>query len=397
MNLLIFNCGSSSLSYSLYRATPLRDVETLASGKAYHVATKSQEAAYILHHAHGETLRREHPFPDHAAAASVVLEHLAVRSYAIDAIGHRFVHGGTFFHGSAMLDEAALDKLRQCLPLAPIHNPNSIKVVEACQQALPGVPQYASFDTAFHAGLPESAYRYALPKDWTELGFRKYGFHGLSYQSVTNSLAEFLGVPLSSVKMVLCHLGTGGSSVAAVDGGRSVETSMGYSPLPGLIMSTRSGDLDPTIPLALVGKHGLSPENVERRLNRESGLLGVSGVTSDVLELVELAEQGHTLAQLAVDMYVHRLKATIGAYLAILGGADVLAFTDDVGKRCAAIRAQTCAGLEPLGLELDPALNLHACPDETVRVSKMESACEILVVPTDEAAVIAREGLELFL
>jgi len=396
MNLLIFNCGSSSLSYSLYMLKTARSLETIASGKAYHVATKSQEPAYILHKAQGTSTRMEHPFPNHAIAAAEVLKHLAEINAEIDAVGHRFVHGGTYFQGPTVLDDEAIANLRKCLPLAPIHNPNSMAVVEACQQALPGIPQYASFDTAFHAVLPEKAYRYALPQDWTELGFRKYGFHGLSYQSVTASVAEFLDIPLASLKMVLCHLGTGGSSVAAVDGGRSVETSMGYSPLPGLIMSTRCGDLDPTIPLALVGQYGLAPEVVERRLNKESGLLGVSGVSSDVFELVELAEKGHARAQLAVDMYVHRLKGIIGAYLAILGGADVLAFTDDVGQRCPAIRMRTCAGLEPLGLELDPALNLQTRPDATVRVSKLESACEILVVPTDEAAVIAKEGADLF-
>ena len=258
------------------------------------------------------------------------------------------------------------------------------------------MPQYCVFDTAFHATLPEHAWRYALPYDLSErYGFRKYGFHGLSYQYVTLQAARTLGRPAEDFRMVACHLGTGGSSVAAIDCGRSVETSMGYWPLPGLVMSTRTGDLDPAIVLELMGQHGFTAEQVDHLLNKESGLVGVAGASSDLLELLRLEGEGHERAQLAVAMYVHRVKSYIGAYAAVLGGLGVLAFTDEIGVRAWQVRERTCADMAWFGVKLDLDANRVAPHDRITDVSAPDSPVRILVIPADEEWIVANGGLEV--
>lgn len=396
-NLLIFNCGSSSLSYKLYRITDQANLVEAAVGKAYHVGTKSQEESYLLHKVGSSQKKEVRPLPNHREAARAALQHLQQAGLPVGMVGHRFVHGGTQFTQSALITAETLSRLEQCSPLAPIHNPNSLSVIHLCQEMLPRAVQFAAFDTAFHASLPEKAYRYALPRSLADqFGFRKFGFHGLSYQYVSLQASQFLGAPLESLKIVACHLGTGGSSVAAIQGGRSLDTSMGYSPLPGLIMSTRSGDLDPAIVLELIGERGYSVEAVNCMLNKDSGLVGISGTSSDLFELIRLAEEaGDERAQLAVGMYVHRLKGYIGAYLAILGGADALVFTDDIGVRAWQVRAQACAGMEWLGIYLDESANRSAPADQIALVSQPASRVKVLSIPTDEEAVIALEGLRL--
>ncbi len=412
MNLLVFNCGSSSLTYKLYRADAGRELAVLAAGKAFHVGTVTREAAYLTHSyvAHAASLRRNpadcdtlererdvRPLPDHRAAAAAVLAHLRGQGLRVDAIGHRFVHGGVRFRAPVVVTDAVLPELESCNRLAPIHNPNSLSVIHLCRAELPQVLQYAVFDTAFHATLPEAAYRYGLPLALADrCDFRKFGFHGLSYEYVTHEASRVLDRPVAALKIIACHLGTGGSSVAAIDGGRSIETSMGYSPLPGLIMSTRSGDLDPAIVLALIAEHGYTPEAVDRLLNRESGLIGISGTSSDLFELIRLADEaGDRRARLAVAMYVHRLKSTIGAYAAVLGGFDVLAFTDDIGVRGWQVRERACACLGWCGVLLDAETNRRAPADTAAVVSADESRVKVLSIPTDEEVVIARAGLRL--
>ena len=395
-NLLVFNCGSSSLTYKVYRADAGRALSVLAAGKAFHVGTVTQEAAHLRHTLDAETVTDVRPLPDHRAAAAAVLTHLRVRGVAPDAIGHRFVHGGARFQAPVVVTDEILPELAACNRLAPIHNPNSLSVIHLCRAELPQAVQYAVFDTAFHATLPEAAYRYALPLALADrCGFRKFGFHGLSYEYVTGEAARALGRPVEALKIVACHLGTGGSSVAAIDGGRSVETSMGYSPLPGLIMSTRCGDLDPSIVLALIAEHGYTPAAVDRLLNRESGLIGVSGASSDLFELIRLDEARDARARLAVAMVVHRLKSTIGAYAAVLGGFDVLAFTDDIGVRGWQVRERACAGLAWCGVILDAEANRRAPNDAIAVVSAAESPVAVLSIPTDEEVVIARAGIGL--
>lgn len=396
-NILVFNCGSSSQSYKVYQATQQGELEVVASGKAFHVGVKTQEAAYLVHQAGDKTTRQTQEISSHRISAQTILDYLLDQNLEISWIGHRFVHGGDKFQASVQVTAQTLTQLQSCLDLAPIHNPNSLSVIEVCNEILPQARQYVTFDTAFHASLPEYVYRYALPaKLADELNLRKYGFHGLSYKYVTQKAAQFLQQPLESIKIIACHLGTGGSSVAAIAGGHSQETSMGYSPLPGLVMSTRSGDFDPAILLTLIEKQGYSAAQLNRILNKESGLLGVSGISSDLSELVYLAdEKGSQPARLAVEMYVHRLKSYIGAYSAVLGGLDVLIFTDDIGVKLWQIRQAACQGMEYCGMVLDVQKNQQAATDQLLLVSAQESKVKILVIPTDEEFVIAQEGLKL--
>ncbi len=396
-NLLIFNCGSSSLSYKVYRLAAQGQPEEIATGKAYHVGTKSQEESYLQYKAGGHSEKEVKPLPNHREAARAILQYLQHIDLPVQVIGHRFVHGGTQFAESAWITPESLPRLEQCSPLAPIHNPNSLSVIHLCQEMLPQALQFAAFDTAFHAGLPEKAYRYALPTALADqFGFRKYGFHGLSYQYVSLQASRFLQAPLETLKIVACHLGTGGSSVAAIQGGRSLDTSMGYSPLPGLVMSTRCGDLDPAVVLELIGERGYSVEAVNRLLNKDSGLVGISGYSSDLFELIQrMEEPGGEKARLAVEMYVHRLKSYIGAYLAILGGADALVFTDDIGVRAWQVRARACARMEWCGIRLDEDANRRALANQIALVSQADSPVKVLSIPTDEEAVIALDGARL--
>ncbi len=397
MNLLIFNCGSSSLNYKVYQAQPPAALSVIAHGKAHHVGAQSQEAPYLVHQIDEQVIRQSVALPHHAAAASEVLAKLAAAGISIDAVGHRFVHGGTQFSRTTRITANNLPDLEACSPLAPIHNPGSLSVLYLCQDRLGDTPQFAAFDTAFHARMPEYAYRYALPPALADnLGFRKYGFHGLSYQYVSGETARFLNLPVEKLRLIACHLGTGGSSAAAIAGGHSIDTSMGYTPLAGLVMSTRSGDIDPSILLTLIERDGYTAQQLNHLLNKASGLLGVSGFSSDLFEIVARAEAGDEQARLAVTMYVYRLKIYIGSYLAILGGCDALAFTDEIGQRCWQVREAICAGLQGLGIELDISANRGADGRALQVVSAPGSPIKVLVVPTDEEFVVAQEGLQLF-
>ena len=396
MNILVFNCGSSSLNCKVFHALPSGELAPIVQAKAHHVGVQSQEAPYIDFHYDGNTTRLDAPLPDHAAAAGAILDWLDSSRVRVDASGHRFVHGGTSLHETTRITSDNLPLLEACAPLAPLHNPAALAVIHICRQRLGEIPLFAAFDTAFHARMPGFASRYALPGELRELPeMRKYGFHGLSYQYVTAETARYLDIPVEKLRLIACHLGTGGSSAAAINGGHSVDNSMGSSPLAGLIMSTRCGDLDPTIPLTLVDKFGYTPQEVGRLLNKESGLVGISGFSSDLFEIVDRAEAGSQPARLAVDMYVHRLKRYIGAFLAVLGGCDALVFTDDIGQRCWQIREAACRGLEPLGIVLDEDANRSASGGETEAINKPESPIHVLVVPTDEELVIARDCLRL--
>lgn len=396
INILIFNCGSSSLSYRLYRAESGGALVEIAAGKAYHVALPTAAGAYLLHQGEGAVVRQELPLPDHRSAAGAVLDYLAAQHLQVGAVGHRFVHGGTRFKQAALLEAEVQAALEELSELAPMHNPNALSVVHLCQERLPGVRQYAAFDTAFHQSLPEHAWRYAIPIDLADRhGYRKYGFHGLSYQSVVSQVSAHLEVAPGVFKMVICHLGTGGASLSAVDRGRCVETSMGYSPLAGLMMSTRSGDLDPALVLDLIQRENYSPQQVRALLNQNSGLLGIAGSSSDLFELLELAEEGDQRSELALAMYVHRLRLYIGAYFAVLGGADVLAFTDDIGLRAWQVREWACDQMRWCGMILDPIANHEAPPERLSVISALESRVLVLAVPNDEARVIAEAGLAL--
>ena len=395
MNILVFNCGSSSQNYKLYHSKS-SNLEVLCKGKAHRVGVKSNEPSFIEHTLNNKVTRLTLPIPDHATAANLILDFLQKNDLPINAIGHRFVHGGKLFQQSILLSPVHLAELAAVLPLAPIHNPNSLSVIQVCLQRLPKIPETLTFDTAFHAGLPESAYRYALPNELTDrLGLRKYGFHGLSYQYVSRQAAEFLHLPLESLRLIACHLGTGGSSVCAIQGGISIDTSMGYSPLAGLMMSTRSGDLDPAVILDMLSR-GQSAAEISTLLNKNSGLLGISEFSSDIRDLIKAADkENNTLARLAIDMYTTRLTKTIGCYLALLGGADALLFTDDIGLQNPLVREKACSGLEWAGVSLDTAANANAPLDRMSEINRADSRVHILVTPTDEELVIARETVRL--
>jgi acetate kinase len=393
MNILVFNCGSSSQNYKLYQASD-GGFDLICKGKAHRVGVVGKEPSFIEHAWDGHSEHLELPLPNHAAAAGLILDFLQAKEFTIDSIGHRFVHGGSTYQRSIVITPEVYANLPSLNLLAPIHNPNSLSVINVCRERLPDLPETLTFDTAFHAGMPESAYTYALPAEWRErFRLRKYGFHGLSYQYVTRKAADFLQRPLESLRMVACHLGTGGSSAVAIDGGISIDTSMGYSPLPGLMMSTRSGDLDAGIVVELL-KQGLTSTAISDLLNKRSGLLGVSGFSSDIRDVLAAAAQDEN-ARLAIDLYTQRLRKTIGAFITLLGGIDALLFTDDIGLQNPAVREMACRGLGWAGVELDELANEAALLDSVSDVSREGSATRILVLPTDEERVIAEETLRV--
>ncbi len=396
MNILVFNCGSSSLIYKVFSAGSPEDVEEVFSAKASRVGVQGSVPSYIETRFGFTTWKRAAPMKNHRQAATLALKALGETGLHIDCVGHRFVHGGSHFHESVVLDAEVTRRLELCRPLAPIHNPNSFSVIGECRKALPDTPQFVAFDTAFHHSLPPEAYSYALPAKLVQrFGFRKYGFHGLSYQYITRTIPSYLHVPVEDLKIVACHLGTGGSSVAAIDGGRSLDTSMGYSPLPGLLMSTRCGDIDPMLAIYLMTTYGYRSDDVLDLFNKRSGLLGVSGYSSDIRDIIVRASEHEEKSALALTMYIQRVKKYIGSFVVLLGGMDVLAFTDDIGLHNPAVRQLVCEEMGWCGLVLDPAANARATGNAISSLSGETSRVRILSVPTDEELMICLEGIKL--
>ena len=391
MDILVFNCGSSSQGFTLFRDNGSGEPEIPAFGKARNVAAKTKAEAVLVWTVNGESGQKVCDLSTHRLAAEEILSLLAAHGMNVDAVAHRFVNGGDHFERAAKLDGPTLARLRKCLPLAPIHNPNSYSVIEVCLERLPGVPQYAVFDTAFHSRMPEEFTAYAIPREDAKAnGWRKTGFHGLSYQYVSRRAASLLKKEPDQLKLVMCHLGTGGSSVCAFRDGHSVDTSMGYSPTAGLVMSTRSGDLDPEIVLELMRK-GMTADGISDYLNKKSGLLGLSGYSSNLGEIIEAAEQGNKDCALAFKVYVNRLRSYIGAFLFLLNGADALIFTDDAGVKFAKMREAVCRDAEFFGLALDPVKNNEYTPGSEACISTPESRVQIWVIPTDEERTIFDE------
>jgi acetate kinase len=396
MNTLVFNCGSSSLTYKVFGG-PASHPDVILHGKAHRVGVKGSEPSFVENRFRGETHKNVLPIEDHRQAASLAFDFIREKSIPVDWIGHRFVHGGSRFTGSCVLSQETLGALRDCIPLAPIHNPIALSVVNESRRSIPLKRQYVTFDNAFHATLPPRAFAYLLPKAINEkFGFRKYGFHGLSYSYVVQKTAEFLELPAEGLRIIACHLGTGGSSVAAILGGRSIDTSMGYSPLTGLMMSTRSGDIDPMVTVYLMAAHGYRPDEVLDLLNKKSGLLGISGFSSDIGDLVGRISDKEQNSELAVRMYVHRLKKYVGSYIAALDGVDALVFTDDIGLRNPFIRQQVCEQMDWAGIVLDQRLNESAPVDQITNVRAAGGTASILTIPTEEECVILLEGTKLF-
>jgi acetate kinase len=390
-NVLVINAGSSSLKYSLVDAGT---GAALASGLVERIG----ESSGVVTHTgpDGEAHRTERKVETHEDALRDAIAAFEEHGPALDdteiaAVGHRVVHGGARFGDPVLVDDELIDKVTELVPLAPLHNPANLEGLRVARKLFPDLPQVAVFDTAFHQTLPEHAYTYAVPLAWREEHLiRRYGFHGTSHRFVSNEAARFLGRPADELNAIVLHLGNG-ASATAVQGGRSVDTSMGLTPLEGLVMGTRSGDLDPAIHAHLCRQLGWSLDEIDRALNRDSGLKGLSG-HNDFRELMRLREAGDERARLAFDVYCYRIRKYVGAYYAVLGHVDAVIFTAGVGEHSPAVRAAALQGLERLGIEVDPARNTGPVDGPTV-VSPDGAEVAVLVVPTNEEWEIARQTL----
>jgi acetate kinase len=397
MNILIFNCGSSSLTCKVFATETGKPIREILAVKAHRVGVTGVRAGFIEYKCEGRSEKDLRPALSHQLSAKRIADYIKKKGIALDYLGHRFVHGGNLFRNTAWIDKSTLNKLQNCLSLAPIHNPISLSVILECSESLPGIPQYITFDNAFHLTIPPRAYTYALPRSIIRrYGFRRFGFHGLSYLYTARIVSDYLEVPAEELNMVVCHLGTGGASVAAVRGGKSIDTSMGYSPLPGLIMSTRCGDIDPMTTIYLMAVYGYQIDQLENILNKQSGLLGVSGFSSDIRDLIaNLSGPEGDQARLALKMYIHRIRKYIGSYALVLGRTDVLAFTDDIGINNPVVREKICEEMEWLGVKLDPRLNQLPPRDNISVVSQSDSGVRVMTVKPEEELVICWEGLKL--
>lgn len=397
MKVLVINAGSSSLKYQLLET---ETASVLAKGLAERIGIEGSLLSYKKEG--GEKIVREIPMPSHTEAIKGVLSLLtdpevgAIKDMKeIEAVGHRVVHGGETFSSSAIITEEVKKAIEECIDLAPLHNPPNLTGIEACELAIPGVPQVAVFDTAFHQSMPEKAYRYAIPTEcYKKYGVRRYGFHGTSHAYVAQRTAELLNRPIEELKIITCHLGNG-SSLAAIEGGKSVDTSMGFTPLAGVPMGTRSGDIDPAIIKYLIGKiEGATVDSLDNMLNKQSGMTGVSGVGSDFRDITDAVAKGEPEATLALDLFSYNVKKYIGAYAAAMNGVDAIVFTAGVGENGDMERAAIARGLEYLGVEFDEEANKGLRGKEAV-ISKPSSKVKVMVVPTNEELMIARETARL--
>lgn len=394
MKVLVVNCGSSSIKYQLIN---MENEEVMAKGYLEKIGLPD---SFLTHTVNGEKHRIEKVITNHEDGIKLVLDQLLDANYGvikdlkeIDAIGHRVVHGGEKFSDSVIITDEVIDTMKECIPLAPLHNPAGITGIEACRKVLPEVPMVGVFDTAFHQTLPEEAYIYAIPYEYYEkYRIRKYGFHGTSHKFVSRRVAELMGKPLEDLKMVTCHLGQGGS-LCAVKGGKSVDTSMGLTPLEGLIMGTRSGDLDPAIVEFIANKENKTASEVLNILNKESGVYGLSGVSSDFRDVKAARAEGNKAAAAALDAYAYRVAKYIGAYTAAMNGVDAITFTAGLGENDDITRAAICEYLGYLGADLDKEKNKVA--GEPAVISKDDAKVKLLCIPTNEELMIARDTVAL--
>jgi len=391
MKVLVINCGSSSLKYQLVN---MENEEVLGKG----IVERIGLAGSFLKHQPGNSdkVTIEGTMPTHKEALKFVIDALTDANHGvikdmtdITACGHRVVHAGEKFAESVVIDEHVMKALRECIDIAPLHNPPNIMGIEACQVLMPGVPQVAVFDTAFHQTMPKNAYMYAIPVELYEKHrIRRYGFHGTSHKYVTVKAAEFLGKKAEDLKLITCHLGNG-SSLTAVKYGQSVDTTMGFTPLEGLAMGTRCGDMDPAIIKFVADKEGLTIAEVDNMLNKKSGMLGLSGLSSDFRDVENAYMEGNEKARVALDVFCYRVKKYIGAYAAAMNGVDAVVFTAGVGENSDTVRELICKDMEWLGLELDAAKNKTR--GKEAEISKDGSKVKILLIPTNEELMIARD------
>lgn len=392
MKILVLNCGSSSVKYKLIDTA---DEKVLAEGGVEKIGLHDGFLKYRL--ADGSKAIRELGLVDHKGAVKAVLDILTdpefgcIKSYSeIDAVGHRVVHGAEKFSKSVLLTDEVLQQVEDCYDLAPLHNPANVTGIEAVEEILPGIKQVGVFDTAFHQTMPAKSFMYALPyKFYKEDGVRRYGFHGTSHRYVSQRVCEILGVDINTQKIITCHVGNGGSITAVLDG-KSVDTSMGLTPTEGLMMGTRVGDVDPGALVFLMKKHNLSADELQKIINKESGVMGITGLSSDMREIEAADKNGEELAHLAMEMYEQRIVKYIGAYAAEMGGVDIIVFTGGVGENQTGLRGNVCRPLAFMGVEIDEEVNARTRGTETV-ISTPASKVKVVVVPTDEELMIARD------
>ncbi len=394
MIVLVVNCGSSSIKYQLF---DMPEQRVIAKGLVERIG---EEGSALVYEHDGKKSKVEQSIPDHDAGVELILKALVspeggvIKDIGeIKAVGHRVVHGGEAFTGSVLINDEVIASIEKVADLAPLHNPPNLTGIRASQHAMPSVPQIACFDTAFHNTIPQVAYMYALPYElYEKFGIRRYGFHGTSHRWVARRAAEMLGKHKYDINCITCHLGNG-SSIAAVKDGKSIDTSMGLTPLEGVAMGTRCGDIDPAILFYLTDK-GYSIADLNKLCNKQSGVLGLSGSSNDMRTLGEKAAAGDERAQLALDVFAYRVKKYIGTYTAVLGKLDAVVFTGGIGENAVDIRAAICNDMDQIGIELDPELNQGVAGGE-VKISSENSRVAVLVIPTNEEAAIAVDTYQM--
>lgn len=396
MKILVLNCGSSSIKYKLF---DMDSKEVMAQGGIERIGLQGSFLKFAL--PNGEKVILEREIPEHTVGIEFVLETLTGEKYGcisslddITAVGHRVVHGGEKFNSSVLITQDVVDQMVQCSELAPLHNPANLKGIYTISKLLPNVPQVGVFDTAFHQTMPDYAYMYPLPYEmYTKYGVRRYGFHGTSHRYVSARACEFLGVKPEGQRIITCHIGNGGS-ITAVKDGKSIDTSMGLTPVEGLMMGTRVGDIDAGALTFIMEKEGLDATGLSDLVNKKSGVLGIFEVSSDMRELEDAVARGEERAQLAESMYFYRIKKYIGAYAAALGGVDIIVFTGGVGENQATCRAGVCQGLEYMGVKIDEPYNATIRGKETI-ISTADSKVKVVVIPTDEEFMIASDTMTI--
>ena len=396
MKILVLNCGSSSLKYQLI---DMSNEEVLCVGLVERIGIEGSVLKQEKDGVEGKLIV-EQPMKNHQDAIKLVLDAVVDPQYGgvkdikeVEAVGHRVVHGGEKFAGSVLITDEVKAALEECIELAPLHNPANIMGIEACEAILPGVPMVGVFDTAFHQTMPKSSYLYGLPHElYTKYGVRRYGFHGTSHRYVSQRAAAMLGKNIEDCKIITCHLGNG-ASVAAIDGGKSVDTSMGFTPLEGLIMGTRCGDIDAAILPFLMEKEGLDAKGLSDLMNKKSGVYGMTGISSDFRDIEDAAAQNNELAQVALESYAKKVKKYIGSYAAEMNGVDAVVFTAGVGENGIDMRADIMANIDFLGMKLDEEANKVRGKERVI--STEDSKVKILLIPTNEELMIARDTLEL--
>ena len=392
MKVLVLNCGSSSVKYKLI---DMAEKKELAQGGVEKIGLAGAFLKFTS--PNGEKIVLEHEMPDHKEAIEFILDVLVSKEHGcvtalseIDAVGHRVVHGGEKFNSSVLIDDDVIAKIEECIQIAPLHNPPNIAGIKAIDAIIPGKPQVAVFDTAFHQTMPDYAYMYALPYELYEKhGIRRYGFHGTSHRYVSQRVCDYLGVKIEDKKIITCHIGNG-ASITAVKYGKSVDTSMGFTPVEGLMMGTRSGDVDAGVLSFIMEKEGLDGQGLSDLVNKESGVLGVSRISSDMRDIENGSAEGVEGAVLALKMYDYRIKKYIGAYAAAMGGVDIIVFTGGVGENQCITREVVCSGMEFMGVEFDSIKN-HGLRGKEAVISTSSSRVTVCVIPTDEETMIATD------